>query len=87
MNGYKPQSLDTSEEAERLQFDIWRQMPVWERFQRVGELCEAVDQLAEVGIRHRYPDASEHEVRMRLFAARLDRDTMIKAYSWDPLEH
>lgn len=52
-----------------------------------AELCESAKALTEAGLRMRHPDASDEEIRMRLFATWLDRDTMIEAYGWDPAEH
>jgi hypothetical protein len=34
-----------------------------------------------------YPDAGEREVFLRVAARRLDRETMIKVYGWDPKLH
>lgn len=34
-----------------------------------------------------YPEADEREVFLRVAARRLDRESMIKAYGWDPDEH
>jgi len=34
-----------------------------------------------------YPEADEREIFLRVAARRLDRDTMIKVYGWDPLRH
>jgi hypothetical protein len=34
-----------------------------------------------------YPQASEREVFLRVAARRLDRDSMIRAYGWDPALH
>lgn len=34
--------------------------------------------------RRLHPDASEREIFLRAAAHRLDRDTMIRVYGWDP---
>ena len=78
---------DTDPAAEQLQFEIWRQMAAEKRLRLVGELCDSTRHFAAVGIRLRYPDASETEVRMRLAETWLDRETMMRCYGWDPLEH
>ncbi|WP_428263644.1 hypothetical protein [Haliangium sp.] len=85
--GYKTQSPDTSEEAERLLFERYRTMEPWEKAQLAAELSRAVDQLALAGLRLRHPDADERELRMRLAATRIDRETMIQAFGWDPDQH
>jgi len=44
-------------------------------------------QLAEAGVRLRYPIISEREAFLRAAALRIPRDLMIKAYGWDPDAH
>jgi hypothetical protein len=59
-----------------------------ERMARVVSLNRALDQLARAGIRARHGEGlSEAEVRLRLAALRLDRQTMIRAFGWDPDAH
>jgi len=84
--GYRTQSADTSYEAEQYYFARIRALPIWERAARVVALQEAVEQLAEVGIRRRFPDAPPEEIRLRIGALRVDRETMIRLYGWDPEE-
>ncbi len=62
-------------------------MSVAEKLELFGELCESVRHLTEMGLRTRHPDASDEEIRMRLFSTWLDRDTMVRCYGWDPREH
>jgi hypothetical protein len=50
----------------------------------VGELYDAAQMLARTGIRARHPDADEREMRLRLAALRLDRETMVRWFGWDP---
>ena len=45
---------------------------------------QACEQLSEAGVRSRYPDVDDHEVRLRVFALRLGRELMVKVYDWDP---
>lgn len=59
-------------------------MPPWEKANRVGEMVQALDTLALAGIADRHPQATEHERRLRLAALRLNRDTMVRAFGWDP---
>lgn len=42
-------------------------------------------EMAESGVRSRYPSASDREIFLRTAALRLSRDEMIRAYQWDPL--
>jgi hypothetical protein len=32
----------------------------------------------------KWPEADEHEIFLRTAARRLDRETMIRVYAWDP---
>lgn len=81
------QSPDTSEEAERIWFARLRAMGPWQRLRMVFDLCEAADTLALAGLRARHPQATERELRLRLAATRYDRETMIRAFGWDPDAH
>ena len=38
----------------------------------------------EMGVRRLYPNASDHQVLLRVAARHLPRDLMIRAYGWDP---
>jgi hypothetical protein len=80
----RPQSPDTSRAAERIQIEAWRRMSPAQKLRVVGELYDAAQALARAGIRARHPDAGEREIRLRLAALRLDRETMIRWFGWDP---
>jgi hypothetical protein len=82
--GYRTQSSDTSPEAERILIEAYRRMPPWEKVRRVSEMTRACVELALAGIRARHPGATEQEVRLRLAALRLDRETMVRVFEWDP---
>ncbi len=75
---------DTDEKAERLLIDLARATPVWKKFQQVANATEACRAFARAGIKSRYPDASDEEVKLRLAALVLDRETVIRVYGWDP---
>jgi len=81
---YRTQSRDTSREAEERQFAHWRGMTLPEKARAFTALMGAAQQLALAGIRARHPGADEREVRLRLMALRLDRETMIRFFDWDP---
>ena len=80
----RPQSPDTDPKIEKLLIEAYRRMPVWQKLAIVGDLNEAVQAVAMADIRRRYPDASEHECRMRLASRWIDAELMRKAYGWDP---
>jgi len=78
---------DTSPEAERILLEGYRRMSPTDRLGRVLALNRALEQLAEARIRATHgPDLPERELRLRLAALRLDRDTMIRVFGWDPQE-
>ena len=53
----------------------------------VFELTEIMLEASKAGVRMRYPDADEREVFLRATALRLDPDTMVRVYGWDPRLH
>ena len=77
---------DTTEEAERVLIEGYRRMPDWRKFKCIDDLNRfmAATQLEE--IRARYPDANEHELRMRLASRWLEPELMLAAYGWDVRE-
>jgi hypothetical protein len=80
----KPLSLDTRPEAQQVQFDLLRRMPVWKRLALTCELIQTARKLMLVDLRRRYPQASEEELRRRLIARLLTREEVIRAYGFDP---
>ena len=66
VSAYTTQSPDTTPDAERRQVAIWRRMTGEEKLRLIGELCDSVRYLAELGLRERYPGAPDNEIRMRL---------------------
>lgn len=82
-----PMSLDTSPEIEEMVLEGYRRMAPREKMQRIVELNRAVEEMAAARIRAQYgPDLPERELRLRLAALRLDRETMIEVFGWDPEE-
>ena len=76
---------DTDPEVERLLTEAARRMTPGERMLRVCELNRAAELMALAGIRQRYGmGLSEREEQLRLAALRLDRDTMVEVFGWDP---
>jgi len=76
---------DTSPEAQRVLVEGYRRMSPADKLQRVFELTEATRQMARARIVAEYgPNISEREIRLRLAALTIDRQTMIDAFGWDP---
>jgi hypothetical protein len=84
MDSYRPQSSDTSAEADRLMIECYRSLGVEGRVALVLELSRRADDAALVGIRERYPRADEEELRLRLAALKYPRELMMRAFGWDP---
>jgi hypothetical protein len=58
---------DTSPEARRVQYEIYRRMPLGRRLELVFDMYDTGQRLAIAGLRMRHPQASEEELH-RLWA-------------------
>lgn len=86
-DGTAPGVSDTSPEVERMMIEIWRRATPEQKLQRVLSIGRSVNELTRAFLRVRYPDATPREIKLRLAARNLDRETMIKAFGWDPDIH
>jgi hypothetical protein len=84
--GYRTQSADTSPEAERFIIERLRELPIWRKAEMITAITRAAEEMSLAGLRARYPEAQDDELRLRLAALRLDRDTMVRLFGWDPVE-
>lgn len=82
-----PFYMDTHPAALEVFIDLQRKMPPGKKAAQVFEMCAMLLRLSETGVRMIYPNAGDREVFLRAAARRLDRETMIRAYGWDPQEH
>jgi hypothetical protein len=81
----KPLFADTPPEIEEILLERYRQMPPFEKLMQVFELNRLAQQMAALRLQAQYgPDLSERELRLRLAALWLDRETMIEAFGWYP---
>ncbi len=81
----KTQSLDTPPEIEEMVLNRYRRMTPFEKLLQVWELNRMAQSMAALRIQTQYgPGLSDRELRLRLAALWLDRETMIKAFGWDP---
>jgi hypothetical protein len=60
---------DTAPEARRVQYDLYRRMPLGRRLELVFDMYDTGQRLALAGLRMQHPDASEEEL-WRLWARR-----------------
>lgn len=75
---------DTSSEQLRRYHDRLRAMTPIERMESTIALCRAVRELAEAGIRARYPEADDVEVRVRLAVRLYGREVATCAFGRVP---
>ena len=73
-------SPDTDPEAERVQIEIFRQMPAWRKIQLVDEANQLARQLALAGLRQRHPEAGPEELRRRLMGLFLGEEMATEVY-------
>jgi len=78
---------DTTPQALEVFIELHRKMTPGERVAHIFEMSEFMEGLQRSSVRSMYPDADEREVFLRVAARRLDRETMIKVYGWDPELH
>ena len=78
---------DTDPKAMEVLVQLYRDMTPGQRLARVFELSAFQEGLQRSSVRSMYPEADEREVFLRVAARRLDRQTMIRAYGWDPDAH
>jgi len=78
---------DTDPRSREVFLALQRQMPRGRKALLVLELSEMLLQLSEQRVRQLHPEASEREVFLRMASRHLDRQTMIRAFGWDPMSH
>jgi len=75
-----PPSPDTDREAERVQIEIFRNMPLRRKAELIGEAIEASRALSLAGLRARHPKAGPEELRRRLFGLELGEELATRVY-------
>jgi hypothetical protein len=61
-----------------------RRAPVWKRAEHLAALIHAQHVLILADLRRRYPRADAAELRKRLAARLLPRETVLRLFDWDP---
>jgi len=80
----KTLSQDTHPEAEKVLIELLRKAPAWKKLKMLSQITTMCRELALSGLRRRYPEGDEEEMKKRLAALVLPRQMVIKAYNWDP---
>ena len=83
---YPTLSRDTDPKAEAVQLEIYRQMPAWRKIELVVDAIETSRILALSGIRDRYPEAGDEEIRRRFMDLTLGEELAAKVYGPPPYE-
>jgi hypothetical protein len=78
---------DTDPRAMEVWLDLLRKKPAGEKIKATLDLSGFALNMAEAGVRARYPQASEREVFLRTAALHLNCDLLKRAYGWDPKQH
>jgi hypothetical protein len=78
---------DTSPDVEARMVALWRNATPQQRLAKILGLGRALNELTRAELRRRYPEAPPREIELRLAARNLDRETMIRAFGWDPELH
>ena len=77
---WREMNRDTSPEAEAVLFQLWREAPAWRKLQWMEDLNRTARHLALLGLRRRFPEASEAELRRRLASLLLGEELATRVY-------
>ena len=80
----KPLSRDTTPQAQRKHYELMRRLSPEQKLSMAFAVTNATRQLVLADLKHRFPQASEEEIRRRFIARVLPRDDVIRAYGFDP---
>ena len=75
---------DTHPDAERVQIEILRAMPSWKKFELISDMIVTSRKLVQSGLRDRFPEAGEDELRRRLATVLLGPEVAAKVYGPEP---
>jgi len=73
-------SSDTSREAEALQLEGWRRMSTIEIARTIRAAWSAGQRMAWIGLRERYPEAQDDELRVRFAVQVLGVELALKIH-------
>ncbi len=75
---------DTDPRALAVFLECLRRLTASEKVNGMLQLTRGVFESAQRAERKRHPEISEREAFLRTASRHLDRETMIRAYGWDP---
>jgi len=73
-------SMDTTADAERVQFEIFRKMPPSKRLLCARRLTQSVRNLLAQGVRSRHPEYNEEQVRLAVIRLILPESLFMAVY-------
>lgn len=71
---------DTTPEVERLMVEAYRRMTPAQRLAKVASLNASIRAVALAQLREQHPEASERELKLRLFARSADPELFARAF-------
>lgn len=77
---WREMNWDTSPETEAVLFKLWRETPAWRKLEMMESLNQGARQLALMGLRKRFPDASPEELQRRLASILLGEALASRVY-------
>lgn len=80
----KPLSPDTTPHIQRKHYELMRKLSPEQKLSMAFALTDAMRQMVLADLKHRFPQASEDEIRRRFIARVLPRHDVIHAYGFDP---
>jgi len=80
LHGMRPYYSDTNPKMEELQIRLLRETPPWRKMQMLAGLNAAARKLALAGLRRRFPQSGEAELRRRLAGLLLGEELASKVY-------
>ena len=81
---WREMNWDTTPEAEAILFKLWREAPAWRKLEIMEGLNRSARQLALMGLRQRFPDAFDEELRWRLAVITLGKELATRVYGSVP---
>lgn len=81
----KALSQDTTPHIQRKHYELMRTLSPERKLAMAFALTDATRQLVLGDLRHKFPEASEEEIRRRFIARVLPRQDVIRAFGFDPI--
>lgn len=82
---WREMNWDTTPEADAVLFKLWRETPAWRKLEMMEGLNQTARQMALIGLRRRFPDATPEELKRRLAVIILGEALATRVYG--PISH